>query len=268
MRFTPKSEKQQAEAITRLVDESLSEAERPAVDEWARQRPEVKRQVESERRVARELRTGGPPAPDRLVEAVQARFEGSDQSRPRRALPGWLGSAPTWQPAVAGAGLLALCALVAILAFGIGTGAGAPSIPAAARLAFAPSTGAAPAAKNPKLLDVSYGGVTYPNYAQFAALPTGTRIDRIGGRSALTVFYRLRDGSRLSYTVFSGKPIPLPRSARAVVFDGVPLHVFSTPSGLAVVTLVRFGRTCVLAAPTDSDAVLSLAAAPVRAQAA
>jgi hypothetical protein len=153
-----------------------------------------------------------------------------------------------------------------ILMIGSGGGTNAPSIPAAAKLAFAQPIGSAPAAKNAKLLNVSYAGVTYPNYAQFAVLPTGTRTDRIGGRPALTVFYHLPNGARLSYTVFSGKPVPLPAAAKTVVFDGVRLRAFSTPSGIAVVTLVRFGRTCVLAAPTKRDLVLALAAAPVRTQ--
>ena len=94
------------------------------------------------------------------------------------------------------------------------------------------------------------------------------RTDRIGGRPALTVFYRLRDGTRLSYTVFSGRPVPRPAFARSVVYQGVPLHVFRTRNGLSVVTLVRFGRTCVLAARTPPSVVLGLAAAPVREQAA
>ncbi len=267
MRFTPKSEEEEARAITRLVDESLSDTERPAVDEWASQQPEVKRQVASERRVADALRGGGPAPPDRLLQAIKDRVELADQLQ-RRSPAGWFGALPRWQPAVAGAAVVALCAVVAIVVIGIGSGGNSPSIPGAAKLAFAPSTGSAPVAKSAKLLDVSYGGVTYPNYSRFAVLPAGTRIDRIGGRQALTVFYRLPDGRRLSYTVFSGKPVPVPRDAKAVVFDGVPLHVFSTQSGLAVVTLVRFGRTCVLAAPTSQDAVLALAAAPVRAEAA
>ena len=81
------------------------------------------------------------------------------------------------------------------------------------------------------------------------------------------MFYRLRDGTRLSYTVFSGQAVPRPGDAKAVVYDGVHLHVFATRSRLAVVTLVRFGRTCVLAAPTTQDAVLALAAEPIRVQA-
>jgi anti-sigma factor RsiW len=265
--FEPKTEEEQARAITRLVDGSLSASERPAVEAWANERPDIRRQVAAQRRVAGTLSSGGPEAPDRLLAAVRGRVEARDQPKTQRALRGWLGTAPAWRPAAGIAAIAAVCALVVLAVVGVGGANSRPSIPAAANLAFAPSTQPAPAARNSKLLDVSYAGVTYPNYAEFAVPPTGTRTDRIGGRPALTVFYRLPDGTRLSYTVFSGRPVPLPRAAKAVTFDGVPLRTFTTSNGLAVVTLVRFGRTCVLAARTTQDRVLALAAAPVRAEA-
>jgi hypothetical protein len=160
---------------------------------------------------------------------------------------------------------VALAAVALALVIGLRSGPG-PTITGAARLAYAPAISPPPRAQSATLLDVSYGGVTYPNYErQFDAIPTGQRIDRLGGRAALTVFYRLADGARLSYTVFSGEPVPLPRAARSVVYDGVSLRVFPAAK-LAVVTLVRFGRTCVLAAPTTPDLVLALAAAPIREQ--
>jgi hypothetical protein len=156
-----------------------------------------------------------------------------------------------------------------VLAIVLTTGGGAaPSITAAAKLAYAPAIQGAPAVKTPTLLDVSYWGVTFPNYGRLSVVATGQRTDRIGGRPALTVFYRLPNGTRMSYTVFSGTPVPVPHEARTVVFEGVPLQTYTTSPGLSVVTLVRFGRTCVLAAPARQAAVLALAAAPVRAQAA
>lgn len=257
MAFDPHNEDDQARAITKLVDDSLSATERPAIEAWARERDGIARQVAAQRQVAAALRTGGPEAPERLVAAVQARARKPRGHRLR--------SMPMWRPAIAFAAVAAVCAVVVVVASG---GGSTPSIDAAAKLAFAPTTGVAPAAKSATLLDVSYGGVTYPNYAKFSVAATGTRTDRIGGRPALTVFYRLPNGARLSYTVFSGPPVPLPHAAKMVVFEGVPLRTYSTPSGLAVVTLVRFGRTCVLAAPTQRDVVLGLAAAPVLAQAA
>jgi hypothetical protein len=263
MRFRPTPEDQEAIEITRLVDEPGE----PAA--WA-DRPDLGRQVEAERRVARELRTEGPPVPDRLVSAIEAKVrtaygpktetERAQAKRPRAALTGW-------RPALALGGLAVLVAAVVIVAVGAGSGSTKPNIPAAASLAFAPSTGPAPAARTATLLDTSYGGVTYPNYAKFSVPPSGRRTDRIGGRPALTVFYRLPNGTRLSYTVFSGQAVPLPSNARTVVYEGVPLKEFSTSSGLSVVTLVRHGRTCVLAAKTKPDVVLGLAAAPVLEQA-
>jgi len=261
MRFRHSPEDQEAIEITRLVDQPTD----------APEAPELRRQVEAERRVSRELRAGGPQVPDHLVNAIETKVRdaygpnaaGARQDGQNRRRARFSAGAGGWRPAVAVAGLAAACAVIALAAVGIGGGSSGPSIPAAAALAFAPSTGPAPAARSATLLDTSYGGVTYPNYAKFSVPPTGTRTDHIGGRPALTVFYRLADGTRMSYTVFSGQAVRLPASARTVVYEGVPLKEFSTPSGLSVVTLVRYGRTCVLAARTKADVVLGLAAAPV-----
>jgi hypothetical protein len=265
MRSKPSPEEQHAQAITRLVDETPESAD-PALSDLAA-RPEIQRQVAAQRRVARDLRTGGPAVPDRLVNSVEAKVRAAYGPRTAGSGSRWRPSGRLWQSAGAAVALAAVCAAIALVVVGSGGGSSGPSIPAAAGLAFAPSKGSAPGAQSPRLLNVSYAGVTYPNYAKFSVPPTGKRLDRIGGRPALTVFYRLADGTRLSYTVFSGKPVPLPANARSVVYEGVPLTEFSTPSGLSVVTLVRFGRTCVLAAHARPDVVLSLAAAPVLARA-
>jgi hypothetical protein len=248
MRFRQSPEEEQDAAITRLVDDPAAEADGP----------EIRRQVAAQRRVATELRTGGPTPPDRLISSVEAKVRAT--YGPKQA-----GRRRRWLPVAAAAGIAVVAAAIVIAAVGGGSSSG-PSIPAAAQLAFSSSTGPAPAAKSPSLLDVSYGGVTYPNYHRFSVPPTGTRTDRIGGRPALTVFYRLPDGTPLSYTVFSGTAVPLPANTRSVRFEGVPLKTFTTSSGLSVVTLVRYGRTCVLAAKTRPDVVLGLAAAPVLAQ--
>jgi hypothetical protein len=223
---------------------------------------------QAHKRVAEALRTGGPETPPQLLTAIRARVHEAYGPGPsRRARPAR--RVAVWRPSVAAPGLAALCAVIAVLVITLGSsGGGGPSIAAAARLALAPSTGTAPGTRNAQLLDVSYEGVAYPSYAKFHVPPTGVRSDHVGGRPAFTVFYRLRDGARMSYTVFSGKPVALPGDARRVVFQGVALTTFSTRPGLAVVTLVRFGRTCVLAGPTTRDVLLALAAAPVHEQAA
>ena len=260
MRFRQTPEEKEGQAITRLVDEPATGTQPAQSGEWA-DRPEIRRQVARQRRVADELRSGGPAVPDQLVRNIDAKVReayGSAAPRPRRTR---LASGSAWRPAIAVGGLAVVCAAIVIAV--AGGGSSGPSIPAAAALAFAPSTGPAPGVKSAQYIDAAYGGVTYPNYAKFSVPPTGVRTDRIGGRPALTVYYRLPDGTPLSYTVFAGKAVPLPPGVKDVRFEGVPLRYFRTSSGLSVVTLVRHGRTCVLAAKTSPDKVLALAAAPV-----
>ena len=261
--FTPITDEDEERAITRLVDGALTAAEHRALEEWARQRPDVQRRIARQRRVVGELEAGGPEVPRSLVQHIQGRVDAtygthSARRRPRfgRVVGGWRLAIPAIVAATAAA--------LAIVLFGGGTPG--PSITRAAELAYAAPTSSAPAPQSSTHLDVSYGGVIYPNYErQFRAAPTGQLRNRIGGRPALTVFYRLSDGTRLSYTVIAGKPVPPPGVARVVEYDGVALRVFNTGK-LAVVTLVRHGRTCVLAAETSQDVVIALAEAPLRVQ--
>ena len=61
--------------------------------------------------------------------------------RGRAGSGGGPASGSSWRPAVAVAGLAAICAAIVIGVVGTGGGSSGPSIPAAARLAFAPSVG-------------------------------------------------------------------------------------------------------------------------------
>ncbi len=262
--FNPKSDEAKEQAITRLVDGTVSPAERQALEQWARERPDVQRRIAEQRRVVGQFRHGEPEVPGALVEHVRQRIEqtyGTGSARRHARVGGSIGG---WRPAISVAAVAAVA--VAIVIVLTGGGASGPSITRAARLAYVPATSPAPAAQSATLLDVSYDGVTYPNYKrEFDAGPSGQLRNSIGGRPAFTVFYRLSNGARLSYTVFSGKPVPPPGNARVVDYRGVRLRVFNTGK-LAVVTLVRHGRTCVLAAPTTQDIVLGLAKAPLRSQ--
>lgn len=266
---TPAYTEDEARLITRLVDGSLTEGDRSAVELLLARRPEVRAQVASERRVIAELQSSGPPVPDHLVVGVTQRVQ-ARYGRARAGSRAGRADGPRGLYAVIAGSAAAVAAalVVMLLLIGGGSSASAPSVVKAAELAYAPATGPAPHVRDARFLDVYYGGVRFPNYQRaFGVAASGERFDRLGGRAALTVFYRLRNGARLSYTVFSGAAVPRPRQAQAVVYDGVRLHVFVTGSRLAVVTLVRFGRTCVLSAPTPKDLVLALAAEPIRVQA-
>ena len=270
MAFSPRTDEEAAHAITRLVDGTLSGPERDEIAAWADSSPEIARQVAAERQISRELASAGPAPPERLLGAVEERFRAAGRSpRPRhaRARDPQRGRAlaSRWRPALALA-TAGAAVLVVVLAITISGSSASPNTTDAARLAFVPATGPAPNVTSPAYLDASYGGVTFPNYAKLGAVPTGRLVGRIRGRPALTVFYRLPNGARLSYTVFSGDPVGVPSAARLVRFQGVALRTYRTSDGLSVVTLVRNGRTCVLAARTPQTVVLGLAAEPVLAQ--
>jgi anti-sigma factor RsiW len=277
MEFIPASDQDAARAITRLVDGTLSASERETVEAWATSTPDVARQVAAQRRVAQELASGGPAPPDRLLAGIEQRYEaGAGRAagqRPRgaiarrtpaRPLRGALAGLSAVRAWAAGGAAAAAAAVALVLA--IGAGSAVPTIGAAAALAYRAPSRPAPAIASARYLDASYGDVTFPNYATLGAVATGQLVNRIGGRPALTVYYRLRGGGRLSYTVFSGRPVRLPAAAHLVRYEGVPLRVYQTKSGLSVVMLVRFGRTCVLAASTAPGVVLGLAAEPVLVQ--
>ncbi len=264
MPFAPRSDEDVARAITRLVDAGPDDSGRAELEAWASERPDVLREVAAQRNVVEQIANSGPQAPASLIDAIEEKVRTGGPARAPK--PTSRRRSFGWRP-LGAVGALAIAAVAVVVVLVVsGSGAGAPSVSAAARLAYAPATEPAPAASTAHLLDVSYAGVTYPNYARLGTVATGQRSDRIGGRPTLTVFYRLPDGARMSYTVFSGRPVGFPARAKTVTFEGVPLRTYSTPSGLAVVTLVRFGRTCVLAAPTRQDAVLALAAAPILAE--
>lgn len=258
MRLSADTPEARAELVTRLVDGSLSEAERVEAERILATQPELAREVQRQHRVSRALATGGPEPPERLLAHVRRQVQ---PGRRRSALRLEWG-----RGRFALAGAVAAGAIAAIVVAATLGGSSHPTVTAAARLAYSPSTGPAPAMSSRRFIAMTYSGITFPNYDhRFGAVPSGQRTDRIGGRPALTVYYRLSDGTRLSYTVFSGSPVPPPAAARWVVYDGARLRTYSQ-SGLSVVTLVRDGRTCVLAAPSARDTVLALAAAPIRDQ--
>ena len=122
---------------------------------------------------------------------------------------------------------------------------------------------AGPNPANSRLLEASFGGITLPDYNATSGVPaTGQRTDELGGRRLLTVYYRLPNGSPMSYSIVSGKPLPLPAGTRLVTYRGVQIRGY-TDGGLAIVTLVRNERTCVLAGKTTVDELVSLAEAPL-----
>jgi hypothetical protein len=255
--FSPRSDEHEAQVLAQLADGSLPERERAAVEAYVASSDDVQARLADQKMVVGRLRAGGPAMPD----ALRARLDAS-RARERRGLvaPG----ARQWFAAPAA---LALAA-AAVLVWQLSGSSVTPTIGQAARLAYVAPTQSAPGADpaRPGQLRESFAGVPFPDYVRaFGAHPAGQRTDRPRQRAEQTVYYVLPGGARISYTVVSGSALPLPGTPlRMELINGVAVRAYADGT-LNFVTLVRSGRTCVLAGRVPATTLLALAAEPLRA---
>ena len=159
---------------------------------------------------------------------------------------------------LAAATATALVAVVAVL-FGSGDATG-PSVAEAARVALAPARGSAPAVRpGASTLTASIDGVSYPYWADSTGWrAVGARRDVLHGRTIRTVFYA-RGSRRIGYTIAAGTPLAVD-GGRSVTRDGVRMRVLRSGDA-AIVTWLRSGHTCILAARgVDPEVLVGLAA--------
>ncbi len=150
----------------------------------------------------------------------------------------------------------AACAAAAVLLFA----GGGPSVADAAQVALAPASGAAPGVRpGERLLTASVDGVAYPYWADSTGWQAvGSRRDAVDGRPITTVYYANARGQRLGYAIAAGSPLAVHDGA-TVVRGGIRYRVLDD-NGAAVVTWLRDGHTCILAARgVDASVLLMLA---------
>jgi hypothetical protein len=93
-------------------------------------------------------------------------------------------------------------------------------------------------------LHQSVGEVYFPNWAtKFDWRAVGSRTDRLGGHTAVTVYYQ-REGVRIAYTIVSRPALDQPAAHRSML-NGTALRTL-TLNGRLVVTWRESGETCVL----------------------
>jgi hypothetical protein len=225
--------------LSALADGTLPPARRAHVEARISASAELSALYEREQRVANLLkaanaRTGAP-------DALRARIE---RARPRKAVR-------IRQRAVYGAGLTATLAVIvlALLLVLPGGTPGGPSVSQASALALRGPAAAAPGPDraNPSVQLARAVGKTYfPNWARtFGWSGIGQRVDRIGGRLAITVFYASK-GAEVAYTIVSGSPLAEP-PAPITVRNGTAFRALEV-NRRRVVTWRRSGHTCVLSA--------------------
>jgi hypothetical protein len=235
-------------ALAALADGSLEPAARDALLDRAAGSPELAGALARQRRAVAAVRlAAAEPAPD----ALRARVEAMAAARARRRRP--------VRPRVLalGTSVAALAAAAVILFAG---GSPSPSVAEAAQVALAPARAPAPAAHSAtNTLDASVDGVAYPYWADATGWrATGSRSDDVHGRAVRTVFYEDAKGRRIGYAIAAGSPLPA-KGASTVKRGGATYRVIRS-GGATMVTWLRDGHTCILAARgVDPSVLLGLA---------
>ena len=191
------------------------------------------------------------PALRAAVAGMAAEAEAGHVARERRR------SAPRRffaRPLAFGASAAALAAAAAVL---LSAGPSGPSVAEAAQVALAPPRAPAPAVKaDEKTLDAAVDGVAYPYWGDSAGWrAVGSRTDAVGGRAIQTVVYEDANGRRIGYAIAAGSPLSAAKGTRRGDFTVV------RSGATAIVTWLRDGHTCILAARgVDARVLLKLAA--------
>ena len=151
--------------------------------------------------------------------------------------------------------------VIVVVALAVVLGGGGPSGPSL-RQAAAPTLRAAtlPAppesSANHAQLATAVDGVSFPYWEdRFGWRSTGTRSDRIDGRTVTTVFYSDAAGRRIGYAILAGTPAPRIDGGVIAWRGDVPYRLL-TANGVAVVTWLRDGRLCVVSGRGVSSATL------------
>ncbi len=160
------------------------------------------------------------------------------------------------------AGLALAGALVAVLVVALSSGSGGtggPSVNTASALTLRPATAAAPRENRNSggtQLAAAVDGVPYPYWAdRFGWRSTGSRIDRVGGRTVRTVFYSNARGQRVGYAIVAGTPAPQTSGGMVVWRDGTAYRLLGT-GDVRIVTWLRHGHMCVVGGRGVSSARL------------
>lgn len=194
-------------------------------------------------------------ARDRAPAALRTRLEDA-RERPR-GRRGWPGATRRPRIALAAVGVLAALALALALVLPAGT-PGSPTVSEAAALALRGPTAPAPSPDpgNPGgRLGQRVGEIYFPNWGHALGWrATGLRIDQLGHRRAITVFYGWH-GRTLGYTILDLPALDQPGHSAVRRLDGVTLRTLVS-GGRTIVTWRRSGHTCVLSASGVPAAIL------------
>jgi hypothetical protein len=161
-------------------------------------------------------------------------------------------------PRLAAGGAFAAVLVALAIAVGLTGGSSKLSVRDASALSLRQATSAAPgeSSSDHRQLTAAVDGVSFPYWSgHFGWRSTGSRTDRVDGRTITTVFYANRRGQRVGYSIVAGSA-PAQMSGGVVsTRDGTPYRLL-TVNNVAVVTWERNGRLCVVSGRGVSGSTL------------
>jgi hypothetical protein len=220
------------------------------------------RRPQTESELVEYVRVIDVPAPDSLHREVESLIAARSRLARRGRLTGSSGGGvrplvPARRLAAVGA-LAAVAAAAAAIASISGGGASGLSLREASALTLRPATASAPTENmsNHTQLHASVDGVSFPYWGErFGWRSTGSRTDRVGGRTVTTVFYAEAGGRRIGYAIVAGTPAPRSTGGAVAWREKTPYRLLSE-NGTPVVTWLRNGHLCVVSGRGVSSATL------------
>jgi hypothetical protein len=222
--------------LTALADGSLAPERRERALERVRGSRELQTALAEQQNVVELTAAVQVAAPDSLRRRVEALAP----VERRRALV---------RRRVGFATAVAVALAAGAVAIGLsGGGSSGLSVQRTAALTLGSPTMPAPAESRTHRTQLSsaVGGVPFPYWKErFGWRSTGSRSDRLAGRSVTTIFYANREGQRIGYAIVSGAAPPT-HGGTVVRRWGVSYRLLAQ-SGATVVTWQRGGHLCVVA---------------------
>lgn len=210
----------------------------------------------NERELVELIRSVDVPAPESLHRKIDAMI--ATHSSPRRRARAGTERSFGLAPRLAAVGAIAAAVIALVLAFSLSESSSTLSVHDAAVLTHRPATQGPPRERggNRRELAAAVQGVWFPYWGgRLGWHASGSRVDRIDGRTVKTVFYENGHGKRIGYAIVAGSAPSQGSGGVISRRDGTPYRLL-TIDGAAVVTWVRDGHMCVVSAHGVSGATL------------
>ncbi|MFI4991086.1 MAG: hypothetical protein ACHQHO_09285 [Solirubrobacterales bacterium] len=202
------------------------------------------------------VRSIDAPAPESLHRSVEAliaeRSRGARRKRTGTRTRRQDADAPARSfglaPRLAAIGAIAAAIVALALAFSLNGSSKTLSVRDAAVLTHRPSTQPAPHERtsNRRELAAAVEGVSFPYWGgRLGWRSTGSRSDRVDGRTVRTIFYENGRGKRIGYAIVAGGAPSQGSGGVVSRRDGTPYRLL-TIDGAPVVTWQRGGHLCIV----------------------